>query len=551
MLSQTLAGRATARGRALAVATVPAALTPLLLAVAVVLALGLPTLLFPFGPDQAIFAYIAHTIRHGGFPYVDAWDQKPPAIYLIYAVALGFPGALMRDVRLFDLCATMAAMGAIYLLGRLLWGRWAGGLAALLFGTAYVTEYGYWHTAQPDGYTALPMALALWLYYRSLPRMRPWPYLLAGLLTGFAFQLRFFTALLGLALLVIEAHRLPGPVRRCWRGPALRVGWFSAGFLLMQTLFALYLLAGHALGAYLYTELRFATGYAHLGGAYSPNGFRWDLYFDALRGNTLLFLFSHLFISAPAALALGLAAGRAGDRRARELGLVLLLAYLGVLIQAKFFWYHWLAVLPWLALLGGLGLQQTANWLGARRSRPAAVGGVAIVLTLLVLLTPPVTEHAIGQWQGVSDYFGGQTRRHAYNNQFGPYNGGPFSYLADDEVGRYLQQRTRPGDTIYVYGYEHLVYLLSGRDSASRFFYVFPTISTWAPPAWHDELIRDLTAKRPRYILIEANEGAPWITGLREDTAHYAAHDAPLQALLAARYQRERQIEDFTLYRLH
>jgi len=42
-------------------------------------------------------------------------------------------------------------------------GVWAGGLAALLYGAAYTTEYGYWHTAQPDGYVGLPLALALWL----------------------------------------------------------------------------------------------------------------------------------------------------------------------------------------------------------------------------------------------------------------------------------------------------------------------------------------------------------------------------------------------------
>jgi len=102
-----------------------------------------------------------------------------------------------------------------------------------------------------------------------------------------------------------------------------------------------------------------------------------------------------------------------------------------------------------------------------------------------------------------------------------------------------------------VFGYEALVYLLSGRESASRFFYTFPTISTWSPPAWQAELLRDLDERRPRYILIQANEGAPWITGLHEDTPQYAAHFAPLQQLLRARYSRERQIEDFTLYRLN
>src|SRR5580704_17520304 len=78
-------------------------LSPLLLAVVVSLALGVPTVLFPYGPDKASFAYIAHRMTLGGFSYVTAWDQKPPAIYFIYLIGIHFPGPLMRNMRLFDL----------------------------------------------------------------------------------------------------------------------------------------------------------------------------------------------------------------------------------------------------------------------------------------------------------------------------------------------------------------------------------------------------------------------------------------------------------------
>lgn len=550
MLGEGVIDRARPRSLARTASGVSAELWPLIIAGVVVLILGIPMLLFPFGPDQGIFAYIAHTILHGGFPYVDAWDQKPPAIYLLYAIALNFPGALMRNVRLFDLFMLALTLGALFLLARHLWGRWAGGLAALLYGAAYTTLYGYWHTAQPDGYVGLPLALALWLYYRYLARPRVWPYLLAGALTGFAFQLRFFSALIGIGLLLVEWNAAGGSIQRAWRGAATRIGWFSAGFLVMQAAFAGYLLAGHALDAFLFTEFRFATGYAHLGGAYSPNGFRWDLYLDAARGNTLLFLETHLFITIPAVVALILGFRRCGDAHIREMGLFALLSYFGVLIQAKFFWYHWLAVLPFLSLLGGVGLAGIATRLAAGRQKFRASLAVSGVLLLLVLVTPALTDNAFAQWQGFTRYFADPASRHAYNNQFGPYGGGPYSYLADDEVGRYLSQHTERGDTIYIFGYESLVYLLSGRESASRFFYTFPVISTWSPHAWQTEFMNDLYTRRPRYIVIEANEGAPWITGLHEDTAQYAAHFAPLQQLLAARYTRDRQIEDFTLYRL-
>ncbi|MGI8554652.1 MAG: ArnT family glycosyltransferase [Dehalococcoidia bacterium] len=550
MLGEGIFGRPRARYLTQAAACAGLEYWPLFLAGAIVLALGLPMILFPFGPDQAIFAYIGHRILHGGFPYIDAWDQKPPLIYLLYALALKFPGTLMRSVRLFDFLVLGLTMAALFLVARRLWSRWAGSLAALLYGAAYVTEYGYWHTAQPDGYVGLPLALSLWLYYRFLGRPRPWAYVLAGILTGCAFQLRYFTVLVSLGLLLVEWQHGRQSQRHEWRQGAARLVWFAAGVLIVQAAAVAYLVAGHALGAYFAAELGFSRGYAGAGGSYSPNGFRWDLYLDAARGNTLLFLFSHLFITVPAVAGLAMNSSRADARRTWEVTLLLLLSYLGVLVQAKFFWYHWLAVLPFLALLAGKGLAAIADRLTRGRGRLDGLLRIAGVLALLVVLTPPLTTNAAAQWQDFVLYFAKPSSRHGFYNQFGPYGGGPYSYLADEEAGRYLQLHTQPGDQIYIFGYEALVYLLSGRESPSRFFYTFPVISAWSPPAWQSELMQDLAQKRPRYILIEANEGAPWITGLHEDTAQYAAHFAPLQGLLAERYTREKQIEDFTVYRL-
>jgi hypothetical protein len=522
---------------------------PLALAISASLLLGVPMLLFPLGPDQSIFAYVAHRISLGGFPYVSAWDQKPPAIFLFYLVALHFPGPLMRDVRLFDLCFLCLTLAAIYLLGQRLWGPLAGGLAALLYGTAYTTLYGYWYTAQPDGYTVLPLCLATWLYYRSLAERRAWPSIAAGLLTGVAFQLRYSSVLIGLAWLYIERTRATEIGRWAWRSTLRRLLWLAAGFVLVQAAFLAYLLLGHAFAAYLDAEVNFASHYLRLGGPYSPNGFTWGLFLDAARMDTVYFLTAHLLVSIPAGLALLYAFRPGGDAHAREVVALMLTAYLGVLLQAKFFWYHWLAVLPFLALLGGKALADAASVLRPR-GRPAAVLGMAALAVALLFLSPQVTDAAVRQWKGVGDYFGGPARRERFNNQFGAYGAEPYSYLADDEVSRYIRARTTPSDTIYVYGYEPLVYLLSGRESASRFIYVFPVISPWAPESWRDELYADLRSKRPRYIIIQADQGAPWIDGLHEDTAQYAAHDTRLQAILTERYQREAQMEFFTLYRL-
>src|SRR5215212_8521165 len=59
----------------------------LLLIVAVALvAIRLPSLVQPMGADQSLYAYVGERVLHGELPYIDAWDQKPPAIHYTYAL---------------------------------------------------------------------------------------------------------------------------------------------------------------------------------------------------------------------------------------------------------------------------------------------------------------------------------------------------------------------------------------------------------------------------------------------------------------------------------
>ena len=76
----------------------------LLLALAcVLLAVRLPSLVQPMGADQGLYAYAGERILTGGLPYRDAWDQKPPAVHLSYA--------LMRAIVPRDAAVPRASLG--------------------------------------------------------------------------------------------------------------------------------------------------------------------------------------------------------------------------------------------------------------------------------------------------------------------------------------------------------------------------------------------------------------------------------------------------------
>jgi hypothetical protein len=528
---------------ALRVAAVYWPLLPVLLGVTL---LALPTLAYPFGPDQAIFATIGRAINQGRFPYVDAWDQKPPAIYLLYALALRLPGPMMQRVRLFDLLWTLATMIALYEMARTFWNIRAATFASLLYGAIYFTTQGWWYLAQPDGLMGLPLLVAMLLYLRAGGRRGPLLLIASGALAGLAFQLRFNAAPI-LPLFVVACPAL-------WRRNRLvlvrQLLWMGVGFSLVQAALVLYLAAGHAFHAYL-EATQFATEYARLGWPFAPEPRTFVGFLHHVRGALQLFAAAHIALVMPAMALVFTGLFIAPDSGTRRIALVALVAYAGILAQQKFFWYHWQLLLPYLALLAGRAwdgmfrLIETAAGRGWRE-----VTAKCVLVVGMALATSGVLDYGYAQWDDLLHRNDSPVARLRRDNQFGPYGDGTYSYLADLQVADYLRARTRPGESVYVFGYDPLIYLLSDRASASRFIYSLPLMSYWAPPRWQDEFLAEIDRSRPVYFILQRNEGAArWITGQTEDTAAWAWKLPGVAGRLEREYELEIEIEDFALYR--
>src|SRR5262249_16910521 len=158
-----------------------------------------------------------------------------------------------------DLAWTAVTVICVIKLGRRWWNLRAGVIAGLVYGGVYVTASGWWQSAQPDSFIALPLVLAPLLY--EVGRGRRAALTAARLLPGFAFQLRFIMAPLIPFLPLVELAATPRDRARTW---LWRMVWLGAGFAAFQAALALYLALGGALGEYI-AATRFATGYTRLG----------------------------------------------------------------------------------------------------------------------------------------------------------------------------------------------------------------------------------------------------------------------------------------------
>ena len=95
----------------------------------------LPALLHPQAiDDEAIYSVVANAIVDGGRPYVDAVERKPPLLFWTYAAIVAVGGKYnWPALHAVALVWTLGTMAGLYLIGRNLFDRNTGLIAALLY----------------------------------------------------------------------------------------------------------------------------------------------------------------------------------------------------------------------------------------------------------------------------------------------------------------------------------------------------------------------------------------------------------------------------------
>ncbi len=498
--------------------------------------LGLPTLVMPLHPDQASFAMVGRVVSTGGFPYRDVWDLKAPGMYFLYALAVHGPFELARNVRLFNLGWTALSAALIVELGRRWWNWRSALIAALLYALIWSTDTPFWESGQPDSLAVLPIVLALLLYEAAHGRRAL--VFAAGLALGFVIDLRFTAALLVPAVPVVEAAAAGRAWPRVWLGRALMLGAGIAAVLALQ---AAYLLAGHALGEFV-AAMRWGAGYTRLGGPWNPPGGPTLMAYAAvLRQDFWGWATPRLALTLPALASLAAGAFVLRDRRIAQLLAFVLLSYAGVAAQMKFFTYHYGYIIVFLALAAGWGLERAlASRAGSHMRLPALA--TALAFAALMLSSGEVWDNGVAQWRAYLAY----ERRPAQRD--GALLATP-GYIAEQQVAGYIRARTSPADSMYVWGFDPMLYLLAGRAPANRFLFPYPMMSAWAPRRWQDELVDDLRARRPAYIVLLREYPEYWIVGHEIGDVEFIERYPALQQFLDQDYQPETEIADRILYR--
>jgi hypothetical protein len=119
-----------------------------------------------------------------------------------------------------------------------------------------------------------------------------------------------------------------------------------------------------------------------------------------------------------------------------------------------------------------------------------------------------------------------------------------YSALDNMDIGAFLASKTRPDETVYVFGFSPGAYAYANRRSASRFFWSRPVILDFNredPRSGVAGLLADLERNRPAYVVLQQHDWSPDV----QDSAPFFMSQPSLADWLRAGYHQVPLIDGF------
>jgi hypothetical protein len=521
----------------------------LLISLGLVLVRALPNLNYPIGRDQATYLVIGEGLLHGQRLYLDLWDNKPPGIFLLYALIVKVFGHVMWSVAVVDILWLLAVSYLIFRFAEKYAGPATAGVA-VVWNAFWHCWAGYWEAGQAETFLVL-FVLGGYLLMRHEESAR-WPrHIAAGLLFGAAFWLKY-NAVAFLPFLVLfpflDWSGLDKVPRRLslilpWRGWLRRVLPLVAGFAL--ALFAVlgFIAFSGAWGAMKEVQFEVLPRYSAMALARTPHYVFW------LLGQTEFSLGFATEIAVAAALVV---AWRQRElSRLAPLAASAALGYVCVAMQVRFHGYTFETAFPFFSMVWGyLAVKLYQGCRTAARACLTRGWKLARVLVWVVfanLVFWPMPQQVINlgvHYRALAKWW---REGHPYYSHYPWLH--PVSHYPDQlRVIGYLRANLGPQDGVFVWGSEPLIYFLTARPCPARFVTNLALVSPWSPPAWRGELVDRLRPSPPRFLVVARDDAVPLITYTKLDSEEFLQVFPEFAIFIADYYEPAKDFGSFVLY---
>jgi hypothetical protein len=508
----------------------------------VVLFLGLilvrlPSLAEPAGADQGLYAYVGQRILAGGWPYGDAWDQKPPAIHATYALMVGLlPAPLAVNVT--DLAVAAATALLLLRLGRALdLASGAGETAALLFlfisNPAFGRLGGVRVRGQCEVFIALAVTAGFLVLWHVHSRRQAgdetgtsWRVFFAGLLFGLAATYKYNAVVYAVPAYLTLVAWPDGAAFRTTPSLLRRALILSAGIAAPLVSMIVIFAAGGLLRDLIQATIAYNV-------AYSGETYGGLAHFLV---NLIVFPVQHARLDSLWWLGgLGcvvLLVMSIGHLRLLVVPVWVAAGCLAIAINgSRGLPQYFLQVGPPLALAAGLML--AIAW-----RRFAIWGRVAMVVAVSVgvwrvTTIPKAIDYTSFDLAAIT----GRIDRDTYLARFGESGSDQkYSASAMDQLAEYLRRHSAPDDPVFVFGFSPGALVSSERVSASRFFWSRPVIVGFQEGTrgyGAKGLLEDLQGTPPKIVVLQQNDWQDTI-----DSASFFLEEPGLSAWLKRSYRQ-------------
>lgn len=465
---------------------------------------------YPFDSDHWIFFYVGRDwIVDGGSLYVDAWDHKPPMIFLMNGLMAALLGGDIVLHRIWLTAFAVLDCWLFYLLARRAMPRLldrvdgdaridrdtAVKLSLLLY--VFLRNLSQFTSSgnNTENYGVI-LVLLLCLAYLRFERAGGWWWLsLAGLACGVLFWFKgnflIFGAIIGLLLLV-----------HGWKP-----GWTAKGRLLLHVLAYIAPIVLVSLGWFWYFLAQGTFDDFWLASFGFSAKYATSAWAGKVSANILLIATTAaLLVPALIFFLVYLRDARAQWREPcyQLVGAMFLAGIVLIGAVGSFYAYYLLITMPFTVLVIMYGMLRIASF--GRLVRVVLAAG--LVLTLLA-------NYAISTRQ-LMNSFGGTAHRDAMEKQ---------------QAADYIRERTDPGDRIFAYDYGATFYQLADRRSASRFISASVLLLDFRDGyglGFNDTFIEEMEEHRPPFVLLSGENRELYETNT-QITDYLAAHYRPAE----------------------
>jgi len=498
--------------------------------------IGSVSLTYPFGRDQAIYAYAGKLLLEGKMNYLYVFDLKPPGIHYLFAMIQFVLGESMFAARIFDILWQSITAFLVAIITYKLTGQKILSLLSSFICIFLYYRQDYWHTLQSDGMLNLFFAASVLLLLASYDSHSFIKIFFAGVL--FAVTLLFKYTVISFLPLLFIVFLLDKKILFSLRIKNVLI--YSLGMVFTGGIVWLIYYFSGALNAFydiqlvqtpLYTKIAYATESQEYIFSQIVKLFLYSAYSPLI----LISVFGFFYAAAKKLI----------DFRNLLIIAWFVSAMFSLIIQWKFYYYHFLVIIPVLSIGGMYGLSLIKNIFQKKKYVYKFVL-ILFFAAFTLLAAKPYLESYSTLYSYVS---GKQDLKSAYIKN-GFTSDSVYMISKTFKAVDIVKQNTSLNDGIFVWGFDPLIYYLSERKCVSRFIYNFPLLWNGENIAFRNEFVAEIKKQEPKLIIVAANDPLYFISGFNEDSKQLIKRFPEFDDFLSAKYEYKTSADDYEIYEL-